>query len=118
MDERAILLWDGECGFCRRCVEWVERCDREKRIRVLPFQDAPTPPMTAELRVRSQKAIQLIHPDGRITSAGRASLDVLRLLGWRKTAAFFRRPPLIWAVEGGYRLVARSRGIVSRLLPG
>src|SRR5438094_8405876 len=36
---RPTLIYDGECGFCRRSVDWVQRWDREHRIALVPFQD-------------------------------------------------------------------------------
>ena len=41
-DGRNWVLWDGECGLCRRFAEWVEREDRGQRFRVVPFQQAPS----------------------------------------------------------------------------
>ncbi|MFQ5915781.1 MAG: thiol-disulfide oxidoreductase DCC family protein [Nitrospinota bacterium] len=115
-NRQALLLWDGECGFCRRCVEWVEARDVESRIRPLPYQEAPSPPMTEELRARCQRAVVLLLPDDKSLSAGRAVLAVLSLLGWRKTVAALSLPPFVWAVEAGYWIVARNRGRVSRAL--
>ena len=37
--ERPTLIYDGECGFCRKCVDLVLRRDREHRLEVVPFQD-------------------------------------------------------------------------------
>src|SRR5437867_12599632 len=36
---RPTLIYDGECGFCRRSVDWLQRWDREHRIALVPFQD-------------------------------------------------------------------------------
>ena len=48
--------------------------------------------------------------------AGGASLCVISVLGWRRTAAILSLPPLIWAVEIGYRIVADNRSLFSRVL--
>ena len=58
----------------------------------------------------------VITPEGRMLGAGRASLCVISVLGWRRTAAILSRPPLIWAVEIGYRVVADNRSFFSRFL--
>lgn len=110
-----ILLWDGECAFCRRCVMWVVRRDEKKRIWAVPYQEAPSPPMSAALRKRAHKAVQLIAPDGRTLEAGRACVEVLSLLGWERAVRVLGSPPLIWPVEWGYRLVARTRRFWGRL---
>lgn len=41
---------------------------------------------------------------------------VLGLVGWPRTAALLALPPLIWAVEIGYRVVADNRGLFSHVL--
>ena len=114
--DKAILLWDGDCGLCRRCVAWAEARDDEQKLRAVPYQQAPSPPMTDELRERCQRAVQLILPDGTILPAGRACLSVMSLLGWKKTAALLSFRPLVWGVEAGYRLAAKNRGRWGRLL--
>ena len=111
------LFWDGACGLCRRIVAWVERRDRAGRIRAVPYQTAPRPPMTDELAQRCRTAVHVLMPDGGTLSAGRACLYVLERLGWTTVARVGRLPPLIWAVELGYWLVARNRGWLGSVLP-
>ena len=115
-DQRFWLLWDQPCGLCRRAIAWVRRHDRGGLIRTIPFQEVPTPPMTPELARACGRAIHLIAPDGRVSRAGRAAVEVLALLGWRRTASLLARPPLIWLVEIGYRVVADNRPFFARFL--
>ena len=116
MSAPALLLWDGDCGFCRRSVEWVQRRDTGGAIRAVPYQEAPSPPMTPELRAACGRAVHLVLPDGRVLRAGRACLEVLREIGFPFWAALLSVPPLVWAVELGYWLVARNRMLASRFL--
>ena len=37
---RATLIYDGNCGFCRRWVERVRRWDRRGRLEMVPYQTA------------------------------------------------------------------------------
>lgn len=113
---RHLLLWDGDCGFCRQSVQWVRRRDLERRFDTVAFQRAAAPPMTPELRDACRRAVHVITADGRILRAGRASLFVLREIGHPWIARLFSLPPLIWAVELGYWLVARNRNVASKLL--
>ncbi len=83
-------------------------------IRAVPYQVAPRPPMTEELAARCARAVYIITPCGRILSAGRASLCVLAVIGYRRFARLFSLPPLIWSVELGYWLVARNRKFFGR----
>lgn len=75
--------------------------------------------MTPELRDACRKAVHVIRPDGTVLAAGRASLHVLGGvggIGWRWTARVLSVPPFVWAVEMGYRLVAKNRPFFSRFL--
>ena len=110
------VLWDGQCGFCARCIAWAKRRDRAGRLRFVPYQQAPTPPMTPRLRRACARAVHVVRPDGRVLRAGRAVLDVLDQVGWHRTARILGLPPLIWLVELAYRVVADHRPFFSRLV--
>ena len=71
--------------------------------------------MNDELRESCRRAIHVVTPEGELLRAGRASLHVLEEAGFRRLARIGRRVPLLWAVEIGYRIVARNRRIFSRL---
>jgi len=112
----ALLLWDGDCGLCRRSVVWAERRDTGHTFHAVPYQQAPSPPMTPELRLACARAVHLITPEGRMLRAGRACLWVLQKIGYPVLARVLAIPPLVWAVEVIYWLVARNRRLASRVL--
>jgi hypothetical protein len=72
--------------------------------------------MTPELRKACGRAVHLLMPDGQLLRAGRACLWVLERVGFPVLARVLRVPPLVWAVEVGYWLVARNRQLASRFL--
>lgn len=111
-----LVLWDGDCGFCRRGIAWVERQDREGRFRCVPYQQAEHPLLDAALRDACAKAVHVITADDQVLAGGRAALYVLEGIGWRGRARVLGSPPLFWAVEAGYGLVARHRRLFSRFL--
>ena len=111
------VLWDGACGFCRRWAEWVERRDTAGRFRVVPYQDAPSPPMTPGLRERCAKALHVITSEGRELAAGRAVLYILDGVDQRGPWRLAAKRPFVWLVELGYRFVAANRGRLSFLAP-
>jgi predicted DCC family thiol-disulfide oxidoreductase YuxK len=116
MDERRHwIVWDGDCGFCRRFVEWARARDVEGRFLAVPYQEVPSPPMTPALRAACRTAVHVRTTDGAWLRGGRACLFVLERIGWPGLARFLRLPPLVWIVEGGYRLVAANRPFFSRL---
>ncbi len=113
-----LVLWDGQCGLCRRCAGWAARKDTQERLTLMPYQEAPSPPMTPELSKACERDMHVVRPDGSILKGGDAALHVLRALPgwWRIPAALFSVPPFIWAVRLGYRMVADNRSMWSRVL--
>jgi predicted DCC family thiol-disulfide oxidoreductase YuxK len=113
--EKAWLLWDGDCGFCRRSVNWVKRHGGEAHFQMAAYQGAPSPPMSPALAEACERAVHIIDADGTTHRAGQAVLVVLERIGWR-WVRLFRFPPLIWGIEVGYWIVARNRRFFSRFM--
>ena len=82
MDGRHWILWDGDCGLCKRTVAWIRRRDRDRRFRTTPYQEASSPPMTPELNAACGRAVHVVQSDGTILRAGRAVLFILEEIGW------------------------------------
>jgi predicted DCC family thiol-disulfide oxidoreductase YuxK len=106
----AALLFDGECGFCRRSVERILRWDRRGRLRPVALEDPEADEllggMTEERKLGSW---HLVTADGKVYSAGAAFPPLLRLLpGGRPLAAVTAAFPGL--TERAYRYVARTRG--------
>jgi len=108
---RPVLLFDGDCGFCRDWVRRLQRWDRRDAIDYVPSQEreriAGLPPLREDALAR---AIHLVAPDGTVT-AGARTLPVLgRYLpsGWllRAVVAF---PGALWIGDRVYAWVARRR---------
>jgi predicted DCC family thiol-disulfide oxidoreductase YuxK len=106
---RPVLLFDGECAFCRR---WVDRW-RETAGDGLDLE----PVQTAADRfpeippVEFARAVQLIDTDGRVFSAAEAIIRARAMAThhtWLRTA-YERLPGFAPAAEAVYRFVARHR---------
>ena len=105
--ERAWMLFDGDCGFCTRTANWVMARDRDERLRVVPYQLAPSPPMTPDLQAACAEALHVITPHGRTLRGGDATIYTLGALGWRVPARLLWLRPLRDLVGFGYRIVAK-----------
>ena len=112
---RPLLIYDGNCGFCRL---WVERWRAAAGDR-LDLETAQTagarfpeiPPAAFD------RAVQLVEPGGAVTSAAEAVLRA-RALARRRSwllAAYARLPGFAPAAEAVYRLVAGHRPLFSLL---
>ena len=112
--DRHIILFDGECGLCLRVADWVRRRDKARLFDLIPYQEAPAPPMTPALASACRRAVHVVRRDGTILRAGKATLFVLEHTGLGAPARLLAIRPLLWLVELGYYLVARNRSHFGR----
>ena len=112
-DGRPLVLWDGTCAVCQRAAGWAARKDTRARLRLTPFQQVLLP---EEARLACTRAVHVVTDDGEVLTGGRASLFIMGRLGWPRLARLLALPPLVWAVELGYRVAARHRSSLARWL--
>ncbi len=115
MNERHLVLWDGECGFCRRCVTWLQRTSAADRLECVPYQQAAAT-LPDDLAAACERAVHVVSRDGDVLRAGRAILFIAGEIGWQRSSRVLARAPFIWIVDWLYAVVARHRSIFSRLL--
>ena len=106
--QRWILLWDGECGFCRRWVERALRRDKTGMLRACPYQQC-TGWLPQPVLDRSSIQAHLRSPDGRYWGGGDAAIRLIGLLGHPGWEAVLGLPPLRMLVRAAYRAVAGQR---------
>ncbi len=112
-----IVLYDGDCGFCRWALSLVLALDRRRRLRSLALQTPAAAALLAELTPEQRMdSWHLIAPDGRRWSAGAAAPPLLRVLpgGAAPAKALAAAPAL---TERAYRWVAEHRSLLSRAVP-
>jgi predicted DCC family thiol-disulfide oxidoreductase YuxK len=118
---KALMIWDGECHFCKRWIErWREITAGE--VDYITYQEAAErfPEIPAE---QFQRAVAFIDPHGEAFFAAEAVYRSLRYRSSRKWMAWsYDRVPGFAAIsELAYKLIARHRGlasVVTRLLWG
>ncbi|HXM78426.1 MAG TPA: lipase maturation factor family protein [Thermoanaerobaculia bacterium] len=111
---RPLLLFDGECGFCR---VWIARWKAMTgdRVDYAPSQEAGArfPEIPAEAFRRS---VQLVLPDGEVRSGAHAVATTLDLAGRGfPLRAYERVPGAAPAAEAGYAFIAAHRTAASRV---
>jgi predicted DCC family thiol-disulfide oxidoreductase YuxK len=106
-----ILLYDGQCAFCRRWAARLARWDGAGRIAQVPMQErhavAGIPPLSD---TDLDRAMHVVLPDGRVEAGARGFVAVLPWLpGGRIFRPLFRVPGAVWLSERVYAWVARRR---------
>lgn len=115
VDDRAVLLFDADCGFCRWATANLLRWDRAGRLRPVALQSAEVERLLASIPAELRGASWHLVTHGRVRSAGRAVAPLLRILpGGRPLATLADLSP--GATDAAYRWVARHRGRLGRIL--
>jgi predicted DCC family thiol-disulfide oxidoreductase YuxK len=103
------LVFDGECGFCTRCVGWLRVLDRGGRVDARPYQSPGVPASIGATTEQCAEAVQWLGPDGVRRSGAEAVSGVL------STVVGTRLPSLLYRATSGlqdaaYCWVADHRG--------
>ena len=103
----ATCIYDGDCGFCSRCVAWASR---RSEVTFVPFQRTDL----AAYGITENAAAEAVHcvgADGRVVRGAAAVAAVLRECGrgWPLLAWLMRLPVIRQVAEVAYGLVARNR---------
>lgn len=114
---RLQLVYDGGCGFCRRCVRWLLERDLWDVLVPIP-NDAPgIEERTGLTKEQLDESVWIIDDAGRALHGAAAVNRALQALrGPYGLAGTAGRLPGLSALEGGlYRAVASQRTLASRL---
>ena len=110
-----ILLYDGDCGFCKLAVRWLLRLDRRGCLRPEAIQGAEGRALLSEVpEAQRLESAHVLTPDGTLHSGAAAAAPLARLLPGASIAArlFLRFPS---ATDRVYRWVAQHRVLFGRL---
>lgn len=83
---------------------------------MIPYQEAPDPPVDASLRARCADQLHVLSPDGHAVVGDQAVLYIYEQLGYGRWIAVLRWPPLSWLTAPGYALLANHRRFFSRFV--
>ena len=107
---RALVVYDADCGFCRRTVRRLRTLDVRGRLRFRPLQDerlyAEEPRLTREA---CERTLHLVAEDGTIHAGGDAMREVFARVGAGSVTWILRLPVARTITRLAYELVADRR---------
>jgi predicted DCC family thiol-disulfide oxidoreductase YuxK len=112
-----VLVFDGDCGFCRF---WVQRwrVRTGERLECVPFQSDEIERRFPGLSLdRCRRAVQLVEPDGTISEGAGAVFRALAAGGVSRIGPLLyeRLPGFAPVTELAYRFVASHRPLADRV---
>ena len=110
-----VVVYDGDCGFCRRSVDEIRRRDRERRMVYLPRR---TPGIEAKLPGLAEgdfdTGIRVVDPDGTIHVGADGIRHIASQLPvWRRLAWAYDLPVIRPVARRMYAWVAANRMRIS-----
>ncbi|MGW7486092.1 thiol-disulfide oxidoreductase DCC family protein [Streptomyces sp. NPDC054786] len=114
MQRQSVLVYDGDCAFCTSSVRFAERRLRP-RCAATPWQFTDL----VRLGITQQRAeheVLWVTPAGSVHGGAQAVAKLLMSArgGWPVVGALLMLPPVRWAAQGAYRIIANNR----QRLPG
>ena len=105
----SVLVWDGDCSFCSRCVNFIEkRISTSAKIISHQKADLESLGLTTE---QCNQALQWISSQGQIRSGSRAVAALLRSGGgaWPVLGVLIDLPVIRLISSGIYKVIAKNR---------
>src|SRR5271165_2517860 len=114
MPEKPLLIYDGQCGFCRTWIDYY-RSLTGSAVDYPPSQEVTeTFPQISEESFR--RSVQMVLPDGRVLSGAAAAFSTLGYAGVHWPMWLYRHVPGFGATsEFAYRFIAARRNRFSAL---
>jgi lipase maturation factor 1 len=112
--DRSLLIFDGDCSFCRAWVDYWKRLIGP-RLEVAPYQSAadnfPEIP-----REKFAQSVQLVQPNGEVFSGAHAAFASLALIPEKRwlLSLYDHVPGFAGLTEAVYHVVARHRSLAYR----
>jgi predicted DCC family thiol-disulfide oxidoreductase YuxK len=115
MMESPVILFDGDCGFCRWSLSKILAWDRNRRLRPVPLQDPEADGLLSTIDPSGKMASWHLIANGRVYSGGAAVSHLASLLPAGAPIAFLAST-FPRTTDRAYRWVARHRQRLGRIV--
>jgi predicted DCC family thiol-disulfide oxidoreductase YuxK len=108
---RAVVIYDGECSFCRKQTQKIRRRDKQQRFELIPSQSPELTTRFPQLAEHDlQSGMRLIDERGEVHVGADAVYEIARRLpGHRWFAWCYRLPGVRGLARTAYAWIARHR---------
>ena len=115
-DAQLLVLFDGYCGICTRCMEWLRARDPSGRVLMRANQTPGLRQRVGFTRSQVDRELYAIAPGGQIYRGAAAFQRIFYELGppWSLLARCYDLPSVRWCADRSYAWFARNRGRFAR----
>jgi len=109
MSDQPVLIYDGNCGFCRAAVRFAQvRIKADLCVTAFQVSDLESLGVT---RQRAAREVLWVAPDGQVSGGAQAVAKLLIAAGrpWAGIGIAMQLPVLRVGASCSYRFVARNR---------
>ncbi len=110
---RPVLIYDGDCAFCRKWMRWFSAHDPRGQMEYLARQSPEREARYPQLNdAKYQGALQLVLPGGEIRSGEMATATALQYISgihWHLLGTLITLPGIRFFAHIGYKLLAKNR---------
>jgi predicted DCC family thiol-disulfide oxidoreductase YuxK len=113
-DPQGLLLWDGDCGFCKRMLSVLQKVALRPVV-AKPFQEVAAE-LPEEVLAWTGRQMHWVRPDGSIVGGSQAMIEALEASDHNVISGALESLPLRAFTWLAYRLVAGNRGVAGKVI--
>ena len=116
--ERPVLIFDGDCPFCRRSIAWIQTNSRPESFEYLPCQAEDRKVRFPDMQESTcMESVQLVLPGGTVYSGDKALPHIFpRLTRYRWLSKLLAIPGAKALAPHVYGWIARHRYALSAII--
>jgi len=105
-----VVLWDGDCGFCLKSLDWIKGKNPEGEIIYLSFHSEKVKQWRDLIGIENlQKSMYVIKENRPYAGAEGFRILLLRIPKWRWLGTLMGWPVLKQICQMGYLVIAKNR---------
>jgi len=105
-----VVLWDGDCGFCLKSLDWVKSKNPEGKITYLSFHADKAKSWCNVIGIENlQKSMYVIKENRPYPGAEGFQILLLRIPNWRWLGTLMGWPVIKQIGQLGYLVIAKNR---------
>lgn len=110
-----LVIWDGDCGFCQKSLQWIQRQNPEGNITYLSFHSEEAAPWRDKIGIENlQRSMYVIEDDQFFAGSDGFRILLSHIPEYRWLSTLMGWPLIKQLCRGGYRIIAANRNLLGK----